>query len=509
MSRTGVALSEDNDGRVVFECNNSLRWCIMSYVKMQHFIIYVWIIFSGLVLRNIGFCYPQEWSPPVRVSPDSVEAHLPKLVVDHWGRVWCAWNGPLWSGIYVSYYEGDSWIGPDTALPRDIYTMGGFDITVDTRNNIWIVTSDDWCIFLVFYDGEVWSDTIIAPGFPACNFFPRCTRDSSGNIWVAWSTDYYGWWSIFSSYYNGENWSDIIRVSYPVRADCGAMSMVTDKFGKVWIYWVGVGDTSVASLSYYLGGEWFHIFPPLGGFGGNDMVAHSDGSLWGCWIVPGFVTDTARVYARRYDATGFSDPMMIQSVIDSGVIYYPRAQMAIDSQGKVWCVWNVRVEGAFSQLFYSVWDGETWSEPQIVDSLEGAYPAIAYDPYRDRVWVAWESRRENYSAIYVSYTQATGVEENKNLNYISGSLQIAPNPFYKSIRIQYQIVKPTTISLKIYNIFGQLVKTLVNKEKVMPGQYAIVWDGRDNFEKKVGSGMYFLRLETDDGIKIRKVLYIK
>ena len=109
----------------------------------------------------------------------------------------------------------------------------------------------------------------------------------------------------------------------------------------------------------------------------------------------------------------------------------------------------------------------------------------------------------------MSYTQATGVEENKNLNYISGSLQIAPNPFYKSIRIQYQIVKPTTISLKIYNIFGQLVKTLVNKEKAMPGQYAIVWDGRDNFEKKVGSGMYFLRLETDDGIKIRKVLYIK
>lgn len=455
--------------------------------------------------------YLYTWSPPVRVSFDSVGAHWPEIAVDRQGRVWCGFYSDY--GIYTSYFESDTWSTPEVVIPNNIYMVGWGGMTIDTANKVWVVASDDWKCFVAHRTDGGWSDTIVVPGLPACNFGPSCSADSSGNVWVVWSTDYTDWWGVFSCYYNGENWSDIIRVSYPVSADCWAKAMTTDRYGTAWIYWNGVGDTSVASLSYYSKGEWFHITPPeSSGFFPDNIASHSDGSLWGCRISTGSQshTDTARVYGMRYDTVGFSQPMMIQSVIDTGIgEYSARSQLTIDLQGKVWCVWNVCVEGTFSRLFYSIWDGNTWSEPQLVDSLEGLNPTITYDPYRNRIWVAWESQREGYPAVYVSYTQAVGIEENRNINSILGVLQNMPNPFWKTTQIRYQISNSTKISLRIYNISGQLVKTLINKKEAMPGQYTIVWDGKNNLKKEVKSGVYFLRFEAEGVIKTRKLLFIK
>ncbi len=55
---------------------------------------------------------------------------------------------------------------------------------------------------------------------------------------------------------------------------------------------------------------------------------------------------------------------------------------------------------------------------------------------------------------------------------------------------------PIRTTLKIYNILGQLVRTLVDEEK-LPGRYEVVWDGKDDRGKEVTSGVYFYRLETE------------
>ena len=63
---------------------------------------------------------------------------------------------------------------------------------------------------------------------------------------------------------------------------------------------------------------------------------------------------------------------------------------------------------------------------------------------------------------------------------------------------------PIPITLKVYNILGQEVRTLVDEEQ-RAGNYRVLWDGRDNSGKGVSSGIYFCRLEVKgDRLKVEK-----
>jgi hypothetical protein len=74
-----------------------------------------------------------------------------------------------------------------------------------------------------------------------------------------------------------------------------------------------------------------------------------------------------------------------------------------------------------------------------------------------------------------------------------------PNPFNSSTSIQYSVISdqlPPHVTLKIYNILGQEVRSLVNEAKA-PGRYTIIWDGRDNNGLDISSGLYFFQLRAD------------
>jgi flagellar hook assembly protein FlgD len=65
------------------------------------------------------------------------------------------------------------------------------------------------------------------------------------------------------------------------------------------------------------------------------------------------------------------------------------------------------------------------------------------------------------------------------------------------------------VTLEIYNIKGQLVKTLVNE--VLPaGEHSIIWDGRDSSGNRVSSGIYLYKLNVNDKTKaVKKCLLLK
>ncbi len=72
-----------------------------------------------------------------------------------------------------------------------------------------------------------------------------------------------------------------------------------------------------------------------------------------------------------------------------------------------------------------------------------------------------------------------------------------PNPFNRNTFIQYYLpdigYQPAIVKLKIYDILGRLVRDLVNENKY-PGEYSVSWDGRDNGDNDLPSGVYFYRL---------------
>jgi hypothetical protein len=83
-----------------------------------------------------------------------------------------------------------------------------------------------------------------------------------------------------------------------------------------------------------------------------------------------------------------------------------------------------------------------------------------------------------------------------------------PNPFNPETMIQYELPKPSRVVLKIYNILGQEVKTLINTEQPA-GSYSVKWNGRNESGYSVAPGIYFYHLKAGEFEKTLKMMLIK
>ena len=83
-----------------------------------------------------------------------------------------------------------------------------------------------------------------------------------------------------------------------------------------------------------------------------------------------------------------------------------------------------------------------------------------------------------------------------------------PNPFNPSTTIKYSMPKAGHLKLSIYNVRGQLVKTMIDGQVAM-GDGQIVWDGTNNQGSSVSSGVYFYEARTGGDVKIQKMTLVK
>ena len=83
-----------------------------------------------------------------------------------------------------------------------------------------------------------------------------------------------------------------------------------------------------------------------------------------------------------------------------------------------------------------------------------------------------------------------------------------PNPFNPETRITYRMAEPGLASLRIYDVAGRLVTTLV-EEKQSAGEHEVVWDGQNGAGKAVGSGIYLMRLELPGFTRVRQMVLLR
>ncbi len=82
-----------------------------------------------------------------------------------------------------------------------------------------------------------------------------------------------------------------------------------------------------------------------------------------------------------------------------------------------------------------------------------------------------------------------------------------PNPFNSSTMIRFYIPSEGKVSLKIFNIAGREIQTLINGE-FSAGNHQVEWDSRNEAGEKVASGLYFIRLEKDGARQVRKMMLL-
>ena len=83
-----------------------------------------------------------------------------------------------------------------------------------------------------------------------------------------------------------------------------------------------------------------------------------------------------------------------------------------------------------------------------------------------------------------------------------------PNPFNPSTTISYSIKDPALVQIVIYNVKGQKIRSLVNQTQTN-GKYSVVWNGKDDKNQPVGSGVYYYRMSAGKYISSRKMLLVE
>ncbi len=83
-----------------------------------------------------------------------------------------------------------------------------------------------------------------------------------------------------------------------------------------------------------------------------------------------------------------------------------------------------------------------------------------------------------------------------------------PNPFNPSTIISFDLAEKSGVSLEIFDITGRKICTLVNEIKEA-GTYQVIWNGQDDYGKKVASGLYVYRIEAGNFIQSKKLLFMK
>jgi hypothetical protein len=106
---------------------------------------------------------------------------------------------------------------------------------------------------------------------------------------------------------------------------------------------------------------------------------------------------------------------------------------------------------------------------------------------------------------YISFNRSEG---SSLVPLVTELKQNYPNPFKGETNISWVLGKDAPISVDVYNLRGQKVKTLFNGIGKKGRQY-LNWDAKDSTGQKVASGVYFYRLNTPDGTKVQKMLVLK
>ena len=232
------------------------------------------------------------------------------------------------------------------------------------------------------------------------------------------------------------------------------------------------------------------------------------------------------IYAQMYDSlgarVGSNFKVNDDTGDDTGSVGNTPLAVAMAGSGKFVITWDEKRNGTsdiYAQKYNS--SGDPLDSNYLVPNLHYAsfaqeYPAVAAND--DSIYFTWQdNRRAKGWDIYAKVVDWiwTEVDENEevNLPHTFELSQNYPNPFNPSTTIQFRVQglrfrEPVHTTLRVYNILGQLVRTLVDEEKP-PGNYTVIWDGKDEKDKEVASGIYFYQLKTKDYTATRKMILLR
>jgi len=166
------------------------------------------------------------------------------------------------------------------------------------------------------------------------------------------------------------------------------------------------------------------------------------------------------------------------------------------------------------------WNTITWNTP--VEIADGSFyitiletanaSAIGMDTSSNghsykRITAAWEPVTEGEIMLHAIVDTGSAIDD-EELPALVLEANNYPNPFNPETTISFSLPTSGLTSLKIYNLKGQLVRNLANRE-MATGTQRVVWNGMDDNNKPVSSGLYFYQVNNGGKSITRKMLLSK
>ncbi len=398
---------------------------------------------------------------------------------DNDGNIWFGGQKDPASGIAnVSMLSGD--LSTWTVYEQDDLGMGSLEdrayyIAVDDQNNKWICTH--YGAAVVKADG-----TAEAIDFTVDDYTRTTQVDSKGNIYISNRTDEGIWFSED----HGENWS--LWTASDIALSNGRPEIYDlreDSQDRLWLCtWYGV-------VYRETDGTWKEI-ADLANFYTYAMTMDKNDVAW----VPDASTNDLYKIASdgsttKLDSTNFN--ALKADILD----------LEADKNGHIWCATNgeglieILPDGSFNQ--YTV---ESTNGALLQDTL------THLEINDDEMWISTGSEGIVRITGFVSPTAIDNEEKEISFAQNFELYQNYPNPFNPETQIQFNLAKDAKVQINIFNIRGQLVRTLTNS-RYTAGSHQIQWDGANNIGNKVVSGVYFYQMKANNGIQTRKMMFVQ
>jgi hypothetical protein len=471
-------------------------------------------------------------------------------------------------GIYISTDGGINWSGSDTCKGALIYNHGGDPGVVITASGR-LVLSHIGDIFPGMYShystdmGINWTDAVVVTNHQTGDK-GTITIDNSnlsnfeGRIYLAW-IDLISPFACVSSFSTdeGETWSTpkIVNPNPPLRCVGGSVAVAEN--GDVYVAWSGITaalpfreDYCGFAVSTDGGESWNaqqNIFdmngisgtlPSKEGIKVNGLpqiaIDKSGGSRNG-WIYivttefdnPPAGSDPDIILHHSTDGgTTWSAGMRVNSdPINNGKIqYFP--SLDIDDEGGLNILFyddrNTTSDSTDVFLTRSLDGGNTWKEFSVKNSRFKPKPILggssAYQGDRiellsvgEKFYAFWMA---DYSGIYQAWLSVIdrnilAVENAQDSPVNEFTLfQNYPNPFNPSTTINFSVPSSEFVTLKVFDVLGNEVVTLVNEEKPA-GAYEIEFSVGQDSRPDIASGVYFYQLKSGSFIETKKMLLLK
>lgn len=412
--------------------------------------------------------------------------------------------------IHRSLDYGNNWalIG---GLAYDSYSL------IANVNGAIFAGTNGYGIFRTTDEGDTWLQ--VNNGLTDLKVF-ALTVNAKGHVFAGTNTG-----NLYRSTDNGDSWTHIFTIRERGVIDPRASSLACNSSGYIF-----VGSASAGMWRSIDGGDsWVRIIPAASSYFSSIIINSSEHVLAGASGYYGggsisYSTDGGDNWKRLYTTSSFGGIKTLMA--NANTVFAGYEGFAGGSGGAVrstdngenWVFVNTGLNGAiygFANANGQIFAGTGTAVFQSKDNGDKWMPLLTGWPSGTGVRrLEINSGRRVFAAtnrgVYRSQNRLnTAVHERKVTAANSFILeQNYPNPFNPETEIRFSVPEARRVVLRIYNMFGQEVRTLVDQQ-FKPGYYSATWDGRGSLGNFMPSGVYFYRLEAGGFVKTMKMVLAK